>query len=158
MVAAYSKRRVSIGVADRHVVAAPVVLLIDGEDPLRGKTVDRSDDRRVDQPREAERQEVEAVVDEVELGGALEYGGDVQALPHLRVDGGVFRVSAWGAPDQASFGDRVSGGEEGDVEPALDQALGQERDELLPWSIVAGRHAPRDRGEHRHAERGRGAE
>ena len=83
-----AERRVSIGIADRHVVTAPVIFSIDGDDPLGGEPVDGRDDGRVDQPGKAERQEVEAVVDEVEFGGALEYRGDVQALPHLRVDVG----------------------------------------------------------------------
>ena len=47
---------------------------------------------------------------------------------------------------------RVGGGEQRDVHAARDQPLRQQRDELLPRAVVARRHAPRDRRQHRHAE------
>ena len=55
--------------------------------------MDRGDDRRVDEPAVGQRQEVEAVVDHVELGRALEGVRDVEAFDDLRVDGRVLRVA-----------------------------------------------------------------
>ena len=69
---------VPVGVADRDVVPALVVLLEHRQDPLRGEPVDRRHDRRLDQAAVRQRQEVEAVVDDVELAGTLEHRGDVQ--------------------------------------------------------------------------------
>ena len=48
--------------------------------------MDRRDDRGVDEPAVRERQEVEAVVDDVEVGGVLEDRGDVQRLGDLGLD------------------------------------------------------------------------
>ena len=53
--------------------------------------MDGRDHRRVDQRAVGERQEVKAVVDDVEVGGPLECRGDVDALGDLRFDGGVVR-------------------------------------------------------------------
>ena len=84
---------VPVGVADCDVVADVVVALVDGHDPLRRETVNRRDDRRVHEAAEAERQEIEAVVDEVELVGSFECSRDVQRLPDLRVHRRILRVS-----------------------------------------------------------------
>ena len=67
--------------------------------------MDGRDHGRVDQPAVGERQEVEAVVDDVEVGGPLECRGDVDALGDLRFDGGVV------GPATASGGVQVGGGE-----------------------------------------------
>ena len=48
--------------------------------------MDRRDDRRVDEAAVGQREEVEAVVDDVEVGGVLEDVGDVQRLGDLRLD------------------------------------------------------------------------
>ena len=58
--------------------------------------------RGVDQAAVGERQEVEAVVDDVELVGALERGGDVQALGDLGVDRGVLLVPGRSRADAGS--------------------------------------------------------
>ncbi len=143
-----------VGVADRDVVAAVVVSLEDRDDLLRREPVDRGDDRRLDQAAVRERQEVEVVVDQVELRCALEHRGDVQALPHLGVELRVLRVPGGDRADQRRGRQRVGGGEQRDVHAARDQPFRQERDELLPRAVVARRHPPRDRGQHRHTERG----
>ena len=83
--------RVSIGVADRHVRGGAVVALVDGNDPLGREPVDRRDHRCGDEIAVRERQEVEPVVDDVELAGALEHRRDVQALGDLGVDRRVLR-------------------------------------------------------------------
>ena len=145
--------RMTIGVADRDVVAAVAVSLEDRDDLLRREPVDRGDDGRVHQPAVGERQEVEVVVDQVELRGVLEHGGDVQALPYLGVQLRVLRVTGGDRADQGRGRERVGGGEQRHVHPALDQPLGQERDELLPRAVVARRHPPRDGGQHRETER-----
>ena len=90
------ERGVAVGVADRDVVAAPVVLLVDRHDPLGREAVDRRDHRRVDEAAVGQRQEVEAVVDEVELVGSLEDRGDVQALPDLGVEARILRLAGRG--------------------------------------------------------------
>ena len=51
------------------------------------------DDRGVDETAVGERQEVEAVVDQIELCGALEDTGDVERSPRLGVDGGILGVA-----------------------------------------------------------------
>ena len=98
----------------------------------------------VTRSREGEREEVEAVVDDVELVAALEDGGDVQALRHLGVDGGVLRPACRHDRLQARGGDRVAGREQGDVMSSGDEALGQQRGEQLPGAVVPWRAPPRD--------------
>ncbi len=83
-----------VGVADRDVGAALVVPLVDRQDPLRREPVDRRQDRRLDELAVGEREEVEAVVDEVELAGALEGVRDVEALGHLGLDLRILGVPA----------------------------------------------------------------
>ena len=58
--------------------------------------MDRRHDRRVDEAAVGEREEVEPVVDEVELVGALEDRRDVEALGDLGLDGGVIRPATGG--------------------------------------------------------------
>ena len=64
----------------------------------------------------------------------------------------ILRVPDRRGPDEASAGDRVGGREQGHVESAGDEPLGQERRELLPRAVVARRHPPRDRREHGDAQ------
>ena len=140
---------VPVGIADRDVVAAPVVLLEDGNDLLRREPVDRRHDRGVDQAAVGQRQEVEAVVDHVELARALEHRRDVQRLPDLRVQRRILGVAGRRRADEASGRDRVGGGEQGDVDSSPDQPLGQQRGELLPRPVPARRYPPRDRRQNR---------
>ena len=76
-----------VGIADRDVERLVVVLGVHRHNLWRREAMDRRDDRSRDQPGVGERQEVEAVVDDVELGRPLEDLRDVQALGNLRVDG-----------------------------------------------------------------------
>ena len=69
--------RVSIRVTDRHVRRSAVVALVDRNYPIRREPVDRGDHWCRNEIAVCERQEVEPVVDDVELAGALEHRGDV---------------------------------------------------------------------------------
>ena len=152
-IVAGSRARVAIGVADGDVRGRRVVLLVDGEDPWRREAVDRGQHRRLDELAVRQREEVEAVVDEVELVRALEHLGDVQALAHLRVDVRILRLSS--RHDRLRAVPRclrIASGEQRDVDAALDEPFGEQRGELLPRAVVAGRDAPGDRRQHGHAE------
>ena len=142
---------VAVGVADGDVGAPAVVLLVHREDPRRREPVDRGEHGRRDEPAVAEGQEVEAVVDEIELAGALEGRGDVEAFRHLGVEAGVLRPPAGNHRGQPGRREGVAGGEEGDVDAPRHQALGQQRHEPLPRPVVAGGDPPRDRRQHSHS-------
>ena len=86
------KCRMAVGVADRHVLDAIGVFEICGQGGVGGKSVDGGDHRRVDQSGVGEREEIETVVDQIEIGGAFEHRGDVQRLPRLGVECRVFGV------------------------------------------------------------------
>ena len=147
--------RVSIGVADRDVVTAAVVPLEDRHDLLRREPVDRGEDRRVDQPAVRERQEVEVVVDQVELVRLARTPSRCAGPPTpWRRGSGSSEYPVGIVPTRVRRRHRVGGGEQRDVHAALDQPLGQERHELLPRAVVARRHPPRDRREHRDTESG----
>ena len=104
------------------------------------------------EPRVGQREEVEVVVDEVELAGPLEDLRDVQRLPDLGVDRRVLLVADGADRMQAGAGQRVAGSEQRDVHPSADQTLGEQRDHLLPGSVVARRRAPGDGREHGDAQ------
>ena len=146
--------RAAIGVADRHVVTRRVVLLVHRQDARRGEAVDGRHHGRVDETAVGERQEVEVVVDQIELVGPLEHLRDVQALPDLGVQAVILGVRARAGPGEHGLRDRVGRGEQRDVHAARDQALGQERDDALPRSVVPRRDAPGDRREHGDANGG----
>ena len=84
-----------VGVADRDVGRGLVVALVRpagsarDENPWIGRQ-----DGRLDEPAVGQREEVEAVVDEVELVGPLEGVRDVETLDDLRLDVGILRVPA----------------------------------------------------------------
>ena len=100
------------------------------------------------QPREGERHEIGLVVNEIELACALEDMGDVEHLPHLGVDGGVLGIGRGAHAGQLARRLAVLGGEQGDVDTARHQRLGQQARHQLPWTIVARRGAPGDRRQH----------
>ena len=137
-----------VRVADRDVRAGGVVALVDRQDPLGREPVDRRQDGRVDELAVGQREEVEAVVDHVELVGALEGMRDVEAFDDLGLDVRILRVAASDHRGEPAGGDRVGGREEGHVDAPRDEPLGEERCELLPRPVVARRHAPRHRREH----------
>ncbi len=145
--------RMPVGVADRNVGGALVVALVDRQDPFRREPVDRRQDGRLDEPAVGQRQEVEAVVDEVELAGPLEGVRDVEALGHLRLDVRILGVRASDDGRETARGRRVGGREEGHVDAPGNEPFGQQRRELLPRPVVTGRHAPRDRRQDRDARR-----
>jgi len=85
------------------------------------------------------------VVNEVELTGALEYMGDVEHLPYLGVDGGVLGIGRRADTGQFAGRPAILRGEQGDVDAARHQRLGQQARHELPWTIMARRRAPGDR-------------
>ena len=120
--------------------------------------MDRRQDRRVDEPAVGQRQEVEAVVDDVELVGALERVRDVEALDDLGLDARDPPSSPRRPPKRA--GRRSSSravAKSVTSTPSRDEPLGEQRCELLPRPVVARRHPPRDRREHRDPQRRHGA-
>ena len=115
--------------------------------------MDRGDHRCRDEIAVRERQEVEPVVDDVELAGALEHRGDVQALCDLGVDRRILRPARRRGGMQAGRGDRVCSGEQRDVMAGRHQPLGEQRRELLPRPVVTRRCPPRDRRQHGDSDR-----
>ena len=55
-------------------------------------------------------------------------------------------------------GDRITAREQRYVDAARDEPFGEERRELLPWTVVAWRNAPRDRRQHGDAELGQASD
>ena len=107
------QRGPAIAVADGDVGAAVVVALVHPEDALRREAVDRGHDGRGDEAAVGQRQEVEPVVDEVELVGPLERGGDVRALRRLGVDRRVLGPPRRDHGGQGGVGHGIAAGEEG---------------------------------------------
>ncbi len=142
----------AIGVADRDIMDAILVRLEGGQDALRGEAVDRRHHRRLHQPREGERHEIGLVVNEVELARALEDMGDVEHLPHLGVDAGVLGIGRRADAGELARGRAVLRGEQGDVDAARHQRLGQQAGHQLPRAVMARRRAPGDRRQHGDAQ------
>ena len=144
--------RVAIGVADRDVMDAILVRFEDGQDAFRGEAVDRRHHRRLHQPRESERHEIGLVVNEVELARALEDMGDVEHLPHLGVDGGIFGIGRRADTGELARRPAIQRSEQSDVDAARHQRLGQQARHQLPGTIMARRRAPGDRRQHGDAQ------
>ena len=144
--------RIAVGIADCDVGAAIVVALVHRQDPRRREPVDRREDRRLDQAAVRQRKEVEAVVDDVELVCPLEDVRYVQALADLGLCLRILRIRSRHDRGEAARRPGVASRKQRHVDPALDQALGEERRELFPRTVVARRHPPRDRSEHGHAQ------
>ena len=142
--------------ADRHVRTCAVVALVDRNDSVRGEPVDRGDHRRRDEMAVGERQEVEPVVDDVKLPSVLEYRSDVQTFGDLGVDRRILRPAGRGGCVQGRRGDRVRGGEQRHLMARSDQALGEQRGELLPRPVVTRWRPPRDRRQYGHSDRAAG--
>ena len=142
--------RVAVGVADGHVGRRRVVALVDGHDARRREAVDGGHDRGVDQAAVGERQEVEAVVDDVEVAGAART--PTAMCRHSATLGSMSSSSdhpcarRW--PCSAAVVTESAGGEQRHVVAQRHQTLGEQRGEQLPRSVVAGRGAPGDRREH----------
>ncbi len=81
-----AERGMAVGVADGDIRAVLVVPLVDRDDLRRREPVDCGHHRRLDQPAVGQREEVEAVVDDIELAGAFESSGDVRALGDFGVE------------------------------------------------------------------------
>ena len=88
--------------------------------------MDGGDHGRAAQLREGEWQPIEMVVNKVEVGGATQGMSNVERLPHPPVQTGVLLVGTRTDPVELRPGQRIEGCEEGYVQPALDQAVGQQ--------------------------------
>jgi len=80
-----------VGVTDGDVPGRGVVALVHGNDPLGWEPVDGGDHWCVDEFAVGEREEVESVVDDVEVGCAFERRGDVEALGDFWLDARIVR-------------------------------------------------------------------
>ena len=114
--------------------------------------MDRCHHRGPDQPREGERYEIGLVVNKVELTGPLKDMGDVEHLPHLCVDRGIFGIGRRANAIQPGCRPAIQCGEQGDVDTARHQRLGQEARHLLPRPVMARRCTPGDRRQHGNAQ------
>ena len=112
------------------------------------KPVDRRHHGGRDQPREGERHEIGLIVNKVELTGLLEDVGDVEHLPHFRVDRGIFGIGRRADAIQLGCRLAIHCGEQGDVDTARHQRLRQETRHLLPGAVMARRCTPGDRRQH----------
>ena len=84
------KRRVTVGVADRHIPDAIGVFEICGQGRVGGESVDGGDHRRVDESGVGKREEIKTVVDQIESVCTFEHCSDVQRLPRLGIECRVF--------------------------------------------------------------------
>src|ERR1039457_2985614 len=84
------ERGMAVGVADGDVAGGGVVFLEDRKDGRRREPVDGREHRGVYQTGIGQWQEVEAVADDVELGGSLEHIGYVQVFRDLWFGVAVF--------------------------------------------------------------------
>ena len=107
--------------------------------------MDGGHDGGVDEGAVGERQEVEAVVDDVEFVGVFEHVGDVDALGNLGDDVVVFGPPGGDCRAKLRGGYRVSGGEDGDLVTESNETFGECRGEQLPRAVVARRGTPCDR-------------
>ena len=78
--------------------------------------------------------------------------GDVEHLPHLGVDGGVFGIGRRTDTTQLRRRPAILGGEQRDVDAARHQRLGQQARHQLPGTVMARRRAPGDRRQHGDAQ------
>ena len=80
------ERRRPVGIADGDVMRPPIVSLENGQNAFGRKAMNRRHDGRRDKAAVAERAEVEVIVNEVELAGALKAVRYVEARDALRID------------------------------------------------------------------------
>jgi hypothetical protein len=115
--------------------------------------VNRGHDRCLDQTRKDQWQEVEMIVDEIERSRAFEEFCGMKGLPDLRVDAAIFLVPPRAHGDEARRRHRITGCKERHVGATRHKAFGQQRDHLLPGTVVAWGRPPGDRGEHANSHR-----
>ena len=107
--------------------------------------MDGGHDRRVDEAAVGQRQEIEAVVNDVEVVRVFEHVGDVHALGDLGIDIVVFGPPGGDGRSKLRGGQRVGRGEEGHLVTERDETFGEGRGKKLPRTIVTRRCSPRDR-------------
>ena len=118
--------------------------------------MDRRHDGRIDKAAVREGQEVEAVVNDVELGRVLEHLGDVGAFRHFGIDVFVLRPPARGRRVERRRGQRVGGSEERHLMAEVHEAVSEQRGEQFPWAVVTRRCPPGDRCQHGDSQRRQG--
>jgi hypothetical protein len=125
------------------IMDAILVRLVHRQDAIRREAVDRRHHRRRDQIGEGVRREIGLVVDQVELAGALEDAARDARFPHLGVDRRIFLIAARHHAGERAARDRILRGEQGHVDAARDQRLGEQAGHQLPRPIGRGgvRHA-----------------
>ena len=94
------------------------------------------------QPREGERHEIGLVVNKVELTGLLEDMGDVEHLPHFRVDRGILGIGCRTNGIELACRTAIHCSKQGDVDAAGHQPFGEQRGELFPRPVVMRRDPP----------------
>src|SRR5438105_9887609 len=91
------------------------------------------------------------VVDDVEAARLLERIRDMERLPYLWIEGGVFLQGSRTDSVETSLRDAVRRSEQRHVDTTLDESFREEGHHALPGAVVARRYAPRDGREHRDA-------
>src|SRR5205807_8365976 len=115
--------RIPVGIADRDVRDTAGVAPVDRSDAARREPVDRRHDWGRDESGVGQGKKVIVIVYDVEVSGLLEGVRDMQRLPHLRIERGIFRE--WPRTDRVemSLRDAVRGCEQRHVDTTLDSPL-----------------------------------
>ena len=142
---------VAIRVADRDIGDAVGVTPVHGLYPVRREAMHRRHHRSRKETRVGQRKEVVVVVDHVEAICLLERIRDMERLPYLRIEGGVFLQRSRTDRVEPSLRDAVRRSEQRHVHITLDESFREEGHDALPGAVVARRYAPRDGREHRDA-------
>jgi len=143
-----------VGVTDGDVLGRGVVALVHGNDPLGREPVDGGDPGCVDELAVGEREEVESVVDDVEVGCAFERRGDVETLGNFWLDARIVRPTAGRSGMQGGGRERVGRSEQRDVVADSNEPVGQQGAEhcCLPsagrarWRLTGSAQARRSLG------------
>jgi hypothetical protein len=144
--------RRAVGVGDGDIGRAGAG--VGGQDPRSGEPVDGRHQGHAQLLGEGERQPVQMAVHQVESGRRRERVRDVQRLPDAAVHRRVVGIAVRGHAVEGRGGHGVERREEGDVDPAPDEPLGQQARDELPGPVVQRGCPPRDRPEHRDAQGG----
>ena len=87
-------------------------------------------------------------MNQIKLVGLLEHFGNMQALPDLRGYPGIFLIARRTNRMQPGVCKRICRCKQGYIDIFLDQPLGQQGDDPLPWTVMPGRRSPGNRGKH----------
>src|SRR2546428_14150712 len=90
---------------------------------------------------------VPMIMDEVELLSPSAHMGDVQGLPRLRIEGGIFGIRRWAHGSKLSLGHRIPTGKQRHIDSMTHQPGAEESNLPFSRAIMPGRYAPDDRGQ-----------